>query len=70
MKTDKQLFQIFAAMPEWLFELTGLASPGACSLQSFTLKALHRDADGVIVPKDPHQPLTVVEFQFQKDETI
>jgi predicted transposase YdaD len=70
MKTDKQLFQIFAAMPEWLFELTGLESPGACSLRSFTFKALQRDADGVIVPQDARQPLTVVEFQFQKDETI
>ena len=27
MKTDKQLFKIFEAAPEWVFELTGLPSP-------------------------------------------
>ena len=70
MKTDKELYRIFAAMPEWLFQLTGLPSPGKCSLRSFTVKALQRDADGVVVPEDVTQPLTVVEFQFQKDATI
>ncbi len=70
MKTDKELYRVFAAVPDWLFLLTGLPSPGKCSLRSFTVKALERDADGVVVPKDPMQPLTVVEFQFRKDETI
>jgi predicted transposase YdaD len=70
MKTDKELYRIFAAVPDWLFQLTGLPSPGKCSLRSFTVKALQRDADGVVVPEDVSQPLTVVEFQFQKDDTI
>jgi hypothetical protein len=70
MKTDKELYRIFAAMPEWLFQLTGLPSPGHCSLRSFTVKALQRDADGVVVPEDVTQPLSVVEFQFRKDDTI
>jgi predicted transposase YdaD len=70
MKTDKQLFKIFAAVPEWLFELAGLPSPGTSTLQSFTVKALERVADGVVVPEAPDQPLTVVEFQFQKDDSI
>ena len=35
-----------------------------------TIKALERNADGVIVPEASDQPLTVIEFQFQKDETI
>ena len=63
-------YRIFAAVPDWLFQLTGLPSPGKCSLRSFTVKALQRDADGVVVPEDVTQPLTVVEFQFQKDDTI
>ena len=70
MRTDKQLFQIFAACPEWLFELTGLPSPGACWMTTFTVKSLEREADGLVVPEDPAQPLTVVEFQFQRDERI
>ena len=32
MKTDKQVYSIFAANPQWIFELTGLESPGPCKL--------------------------------------
>lgn len=39
-------------------------------MRSFTVKELQRDSDGVFVPRDAQQPLTVAEFQFQKDETI
>ncbi len=70
MNTDKQLFQLFAACPEWLFDLAGLESPGASELRSFTIKELERRTDGLIVPKNPKQPLTIVEFQFSRDETI
>ncbi len=70
MNTDKQLFQIFAACPDWLFELAGLESPGKSEWRSFTVKALQRDTDGLIVPDDKSQPLTIVEFQFRRDPTI
>ena len=70
MKTDNELYRVFAAVPDWLFLLTRLPSPGPCLLRSFTVKALERDADGVVVPKDPTQPMTVVEFQFRRDDTI
>lgn len=70
MNTDKQLFQLFSACPEWLFELAGLPPPGASELRSFTVKELERRTDGLIVPKDPSQPLTIVEFQFSRDDTI
>ena len=70
MKTDKQLFKIFSAAPEWLFELTRLESPGACKMESLNLKDVEQRVDGVIVPNDVNEPLTVVEFQFYDDETI
>ncbi len=70
MKTDKELFQVFTAFPEWLFLLTGLPSPGSCSLKAFTVKAMQRDPDGILVPDDLAQPITVAELQFQFDETI
>jgi hypothetical protein len=73
MRTDKQVCRIFEAVPEWIFELTQLDSPGPCELRSFTLKELGRHADGLVVPHDPSQPLTIVEiveFQFQSDDTI
>ena len=70
MKTDKELYRIFEVAPEWVFELAGLPSPGKCSLQSVTVKALERRADGVVMPEAPDQPLTIVEFQFQADDRI
>jgi len=70
VNTDKQLFQIFAACPDWLFELTGWESPGRSEWRSFTVKALQRDTDGLVVPDNPSQPLTIVEFQFRRDNTI
>jgi hypothetical protein len=70
MRTDKQLFKIFEAVPEWLFQLAGLPSPGRSTLQPLTVKALERVADGLIVPDAADQPLTIVEFQFQKDDTV
>ena len=38
MKTDKQMYRIFAANPQWIFELTGMESPGVCELQAVALK--------------------------------
>ncbi len=70
MKTDKPLYAIFSANPQWIFELTGLESPGECEFQAVTLKALEQQSDGVLFPKDPTKELTVVEFQFQEDPTI
>lgn len=70
MRTDKQLYTIFAANPQWIFELTGLQSPGECVLRSITVKDIEHEADGVITPVDPQQPLTVVEFQFYFDAVI
>ncbi len=59
MKTDKELYKIFEVVPEWVFELAGLPSPGKSTLRGLTVKALERTADdGVIVPEVPDQPLT------------
>lgn len=70
MRTDKELYRVFGACPDWVFLLTGLAAPGKSTLRSITLKALESRLDGLIVPDDHGQPLTVVEFQLRNDETI
>jgi len=70
MHTDKQLYRLFQTEPAWLFELTRLPSPGPSVFRSVAVKALARTADGVIEPQEPTQPLTVVEFQFEADDTI
>jgi hypothetical protein len=62
VKTDKQIYRLFQANPAWLFELTGLESPGPSQFRSFPVKAIEREADGVVIPDDPTKPLTVVEI--------
>ena len=37
MKTDKQLYKIFEANPDWVFQLTGLPSPGKSTLRAVTI---------------------------------
>ncbi len=70
MKTDKQLCLIFEANPQWLFELTGLPSPGPCRFQSMSLKAIEQTADGVLIPDSDDGVITILEIQFQRDEEI
>lgn len=53
MKTDKQLYAIFGANPEWIIELTAIPSPGECELKSVTIKGIKQEADAVLYPKDP-----------------
>lgn len=70
MKTDKELYRVFEACPEWVFLLTQLPSPGNCRMRSVTVKELELRLDGLIEPLDATQPLTVVEFQNQADDEI
>lgn len=70
MRTDKQLCLIFEANPQWLFELTGLPSPGPCRFQSVSLKAIEQTADGVLIPDSLDEFITILEIQFQRDEEI
>ena len=70
MKTDKQIYSIFAANPEWVFELTGLQSPGPCKLMPVALKAIEQNSDAVIFPESLESDLFVLEFQFQFDREI
>lgn len=70
MKTDKQLFKVFQACPEWLYLLAKQPSPGNCRFDSLTVKELERRLDGLVVPDDSALATTVFEFQFQKDVEI
>ena len=66
MRTDKELFQIFQACPEMLFLLAHLPAPRGCKLTSVSVKDIERVMDGLIIPDDPDEPLTIAEFQFQR----
>jgi predicted transposase YdaD len=70
MKTDKQIFQIFQAQPQWVFLLAGQRSPGECRFESITLKAIESHCDGVLVPDAADEELTVVEVQGYNDVGI
>ncbi len=70
METDKQLYRVFGAQPQWVFELAELPPVGKCAMRSLAVKTLERRADGVIVPQSPVPPLSVIEFQFNENPQI
>jgi len=70
MKTDKQIFQIFQAQPQWVFLLAGEPSPGECRFESVTFKAIETHCDGILVPEAVEEKLTVVEIQGYHDAHI
>lgn len=70
MHTDKEIYQIFRQCPQLLFELADIEDPGKCSMESVTVKSLQRSMDGLVRPEDPEQPLTIIEIQFQRAESI
>ena len=70
METDKHFYEIFQVNPQWIFELTGRPSPGACQFISMTLKAIERRSDGVLVPDSPAESISVTEIQMQYDKEV
>ncbi len=70
MQTDKQLYGVFRAKPEWVFLLARLPPVGKCAMRSLVVKPLERRSDGVIVPEAPTPPLSVIEFQFGENPQI
>jgi predicted transposase YdaD len=70
METDKHLYRVFGAQPQWVFELAKLPPVGKCALRSVTVKMLERRADGVIIPQSSVPPLSVIEFQFAENPHI
>jgi predicted transposase YdaD len=70
MHSDKQLYEIFEVNPQWLFELTGRASPGPCKFVSITLKAIERRSDGLLLPELASMPITIAELQMHFDSDV
>jgi predicted transposase YdaD len=70
METDKQIYEVFQAVPEWLYLLLGEPAPSGCRFESITVKAIERRIDGVCDSSDAALPLMVAEFQGYKDDDI
>jgi hypothetical protein len=48
MHTDKQVYKIFVAPPEWFVSL--LESPGSCSFGPFTVKQFNDKRNALVRP--------------------
>ena len=71
MHTDKPLYLLLGADPEFLHLLTGgLRIEGPYQIDAIDLKSLERRIDGVIVPEDTQQPIWAIEVQAQYDSSI
>ncbi|KPA10043.1 transposase [Candidatus Magnetomorum sp. HK-1] len=70
MKTDKELYKIFSAYPNYLFKCASIRKKTTYTMQSVTLKEFERRTDGLLAPKDPKAPTYITEFQAQKDANI
>ena len=70
MKTDKQIFKIFQAQPQWLYLLAGEPSPGPCRFESKTFKEIEKRTDGLLVPDSPDRKIAIIEVQGYEDSFL
>ncbi len=70
MRTDKHVYEVFEARPQWLLDLLGRTQTSRCRFQSVVLKAIERQCDGVLDFEDSTLPLIVNEWQFYDDPWI
>ena len=71
MKTDKQIYTLLSADPDFLRLLTdGIAVRGAYQFEALSVKGLERHTDGVLIPRATTEGIWVIEFQAQHDPLI
>lgn len=70
MRSDKQLYQLLAAVPEWFTPLTGIPLRGTYRFEAMSLKALEKAVDGVLLPETAGEPVYLIEFQAYDDAQI
>ena len=71
MQTDKHIYLLLGADPEFLGLLTGgLRIAGPYEFEAIDVKALERRIDGVVLPEQPEEPIWAIEVQAQRDPAI
>ncbi|QTA79136.1 DUF2887 [Desulfonema limicola] len=50
MKTDKELYRLFASMPDYLFECAGIKVSETYEMKSVTFKEFEQRSDGLLEP--------------------
>ena len=69
MKTDRELYRLFAARPDYLFACAGIKIFGTCEMKSVTFKEFERRSDGLPEPISDSDPVYLAEFQAYADNT-
>ncbi len=70
MHSDKHIYLLLGADPEFLYRLTGLRINGRYRFDALDVKALERRIDGVVVPETEAEPIWAIEVQAWRDPTI
>ena len=71
MKTDKQIYTLLGADPEFLRVLTdGIEVRGTYLFEALEVKGLERRTDGALIPRVATEGIWVIEFQAQYDPLI
>ncbi|WNC85771.1 Rpn family recombination-promoting nuclease/putative transposase [Thermosynechococcus sp. QKsg1] len=70
MHRDSLFYQLFAQLPQTLFDLLGRDTPQGYRFDSVELKQTAFRMDGVFVPPDPSGIVYFCEVQFQRDNTF
>ncbi|BAC08227.1 Rpn family recombination-promoting nuclease/putative transposase [Thermosynechococcus vestitus] len=70
MRRDSLFYQLFAQLPQTLFDLLGIDTPEGYRFDSVELKQTAFRIDGVFVPPDPAGTVYFCEVQFQRDNTF
>jgi predicted transposase YdaD len=70
MHSDKHIYLLLGADPEFLHRLTGLRIKGRYRFDALDVKALERRIDGVVVPEDEAEPIWAIEVQAWRDPAI
>ncbi|QSF48228.1 Rpn family recombination-promoting nuclease/putative transposase [Thermosynechococcus sp. TA-1] len=70
MRRDSLFYQLFAQLPQTLFDLLGIDTPQGYRFESVELKQTAFRIDGVFVPPDPSGTVYFCEVQFQRDNSF
>ncbi|WNC86242.1 Rpn family recombination-promoting nuclease/putative transposase [Thermosynechococcus sp. QKsg1] len=70
MRRDSLFYQLFAQLPQTLFDLLGREAPQGYRFESVELKQTAFRVDGVFMPPDPSGIVYFCEVQFQRDNSF
>jgi len=70
MKTDKELYRLFASCPDYLFDCAGIKVVETYQMKSVTFKDFEQRSDGLLESNSDNAPVYIAEFQAYSDNTV